>query len=140
MKGKLPPTAEMILESNEDQWRLLVNGLINDLQTSAIVHITPERQVRVKMNIKTIIPPEHSQTLIQGKVNTNLEKAVSNGIERIFNFFSNKIEEKKWIFVGTIKGESEIPVVIIYYQIVNIFIYSQKLKNETGQEFIPSLN
>lgn len=140
MKGKLSPTSEIKLESNEDQWRLLVNGIINNLQTSGIVEINPEHRVRVGLNINTIIPPEHSRTSVQSKIKTNLKQSVSSGIERITEFVSNKIEEKKWIFIGTINGANEIPIVIVYYKIINIFIYSQQLNTETRKEFFPSLN
>ena len=55
---------------------------------------------------------------------------------RVFCFFvegavtpvTHRYCEKKWIFIGTINGANEIPIVIVYYKIINIFI-SKDYKN-----------
>ncbi|MDD3285295.1 MAG: hypothetical protein PHG95_01505 [Patescibacteria group bacterium] len=140
MKGKLPQTAEMILESNEDQWYLLVNGLINTLKTSAIIQISSERKARIQLVIHTAIPPESLDTYVENIVETSLEKSISSGINRISDFIANKLEKNKWIFVGEIIGENNIPIVIVYYQTINLFVYSQKLAKEKNKKFFPGLN
>lgn len=137
MKGKIPETSEMILESGEDQWRLLINGLVNNLRTSAIIK-TPDKKVRVKLEIDTIIPPEHSKTMVRTTIQANLEQDVSSGMERIVNLVSKRMEAEKWIFIGNIISENNVPIVIIYYRLIDIFVYSQKLKNENNQDFLPN--
>lgn len=59
MKGQIPETEKIILESGEDQWRLLVKGLINTLKTTALVTLEKElKQVRLNLVITDIFPPE----------------------------------------------------------------------------------
>lgn len=137
MKGKIPLTAEIALESAEHQWRLLINGLINELKTSGVVSISPERKVRVKLEIENIIPPEHSSTIVFNKVTTSLNKEISSGMERIISLISDKIEKRKWIFMGKIIGDNNVPIIIIYYEVLDIFVYSQKLKEENSEKFLP---
>lgn len=140
MKGKIPITAEMFLESSEDHWRLLVNGFVNHIQTSGIIVISPERKVRVQLHISHIIPPENSSTKTISRVSTSLEKEISSGMERISNSLSNKIEKTKWIFIGEVTGGARTPVIIIYYEFLNIFFYSQKLKEEKNSKFLPNFS
>ena len=52
MKGKIPVTGVILLESDEAQWSLLANGLVNEFRMSGVVEIEPGRRVRVRMIIK----------------------------------------------------------------------------------------
>ncbi len=138
MKGKLPRTAEITLESKEDQWRLLINGLIKELKTSGVITISPEHKVRVQLEIKNIIPPEHSLTIVLNQIDSSLGKEASSGIERISTMISNKLEKNKWIFIGEMTGSNNTPIIIIYYEFLDIFVYSQKLKEENDKKFLPN--
>ena len=137
MKEKLPLTAEIILESNEYQWRLLINGLVNELKTSGIITVSPEHKIRVQLEIKDIIPPEDSSTTVLHQVDSSLGKEASSGIERIATMVSDKLEKNKWIFIGEMAGNNNAPIIIIYYEFLNIFVYSQKLKEENHKKFLP---
>jgi hypothetical protein len=138
MKRKLPLTAEITLESKEDQWRLLINGLIKELKTSGVITISPEHKVRVQLEIKNIIPPEYSLTTLLHQVESSLGREASSGIERIITMVSNKLEKNKWIFIGKVAGNNNASIIIIYYEFLNIFVYSQKLKEENNKKFLPN--
>ena len=137
MKGKIPSTAEMILESSEAQWRLLSQQTINQLETSAIIEL-PSTHIRLQLIIKTIIPPENSQTLITCQVQSNTNQEINTGLMRISNFLTNKLENKKWIFLGEIVGDNQIPIIIIHYTLLEKTIYSIKLHNEDLLNFSPN--
>ncbi len=60
MKGKLPVSQMLKMESNEAQWWVLVRGLIDEFKTTAIIEKEPNVKVRVKLIINKIIPPEYA--------------------------------------------------------------------------------
>jgi hypothetical protein len=138
MKGNILSTAEIMLESNKNEWRLLANGLIKKLETSGIITISTGRKIRVQLKINCIIPPEYSSAIILNEISDNLNKELSSGIERITTMFYNRIEKSKWIFIGEIKGKNNIPIVIIYNEFLNISYYSIKLVEESNEKFLPS--
>ena len=70
---KIPPTAIMILESDESQWRSLTNGLIKELETSALITIgsNPGKTIQVSLIIEDIFPPENTHTKFTSYGNLN---------------------------------------------------------------------
>ncbi len=138
MTGKIPVTAKMVLESEESQWRLLINGLINELNTTAIIERAPGSRVRIQIVIKTIIPPENLYGKNKCQISSNLEKELSNGLARSYEFFDDFLRKSTWLFVGLINGKETSPILITYYAVINIFIYTQKLKEEEKENFFPS--
>lgn len=137
MKGKLPITQMMTLESEESQWWLLIRNLINDLKTSALVEIEPGRKVRIQLVIDQIIPPEYTKTKNQCMTQTNLGEKAAIGISKSKEFLSDFLDKTTWIFMGYIDGDEKTPILIVYYQSINITIYTQKLKGETNENFFP---
>jgi hypothetical protein len=137
MKGKIPNTAEIILESNEDQWLLLSNKLINELKTSAIIEIN-QKKVRIGLSLHVAIAPDESITKIVNRVHSNFEEQTNAGVARIMDFLVNKLEAKKWIFIGEINGENKIPIIITHYSVISLTIYSIKIESETRKNFFPN--
>lgn len=137
MKGKIPNTAEMLLESTEGQWRLLSRGLINQLNTSAIIEL-PNKKIKIQLIIHTIIPPENSSTSITYQIESNANETMNTGLARIASFLAQKLENRKWIFVGEIIGDNKIPIVIIHYALLQKTIYSIKTHNEKTLNFLPN--
>ncbi len=142
-KIKIPPTAIMILESEETEWRLLIDGLINELKTSAIIELksNPVRTIRINLSIEDIFPPESCHWEFKSFCNSNTTEEVSNGLCRIQEHLHNTIEKDSWTFVGKINNSAgDVPIIIQYYPVLNLFIYSQKLKSENERIFLPNLN
>lgn len=135
MKGKIPITSKIILESSEEQWRLLVNGLTSRLKISGLVEREKDFTVRVKLVITKIIPPEQAFKEIHCNTQTNLNEAVSNGLSRISEYLMKMLEDKKWLFIGFIDGDSQVPILITHYPYLGITIYTQKLKGEAVKDF-----
>jgi hypothetical protein len=135
MKGKLPITEKIILESEESQWRLVTRGIINELKTTGVVEISTERRVRIRLLIKEVIPPETMNKQTRSHVYGNLGPDSSQGLARINEFISDIIERDAWIFTGIIEGDKIVPIVIMYYPVLQVAIYSQKLKQEKREEF-----
>lgn len=84
MKGKLPITGNILLESNEDQWRLRVNELITELKTSGIIERKSGEKVRIKLTIHKIIPPERMRYEEYVSLQTNVNKEFAESLRRSF--------------------------------------------------------
>lgn len=139
MKGKIPATSLLKLESEESQWRILARGIINELKTSALVERLPGSTVRIQLVIKKIIPPESSQRITICHTETNFGEQVAAGLSRSREFLSDYLGKSAWLFIGYIDGEERTPIIITHYESVNITIYTQKLKAEEADKFFPML-
>lgn len=135
MKGKIPVTSEIILESSEEKWRLLTRGLINELKTSGLVERTGDFTVRLKLTIIKIVPPEQTINEVYCQASSNISEAVGNGLSRISEYLIKMLEDKKWLFIGFIEGENRVPILITHYPYLGITIYTQKLKGEEAKDF-----
>lgn len=138
MKTKLPKTSELLLESSEDQWRLMVNGLINELHSSALITMSSGQKIRIRLLITKIISPESLTAELRSHVQSNLDAAISNGVQRISNFMINKLEKNQWLFIAEVQGENKLPVIIVYYEAFKTFIYSVKMRDESKNNFLPN--
>lgn len=136
MKGKIPLTEKMILESNESQWRLLTQGLINELKTSALIQLEPDRKVRIKLVIDKIAPPENTKRYGSFETTSSFSEEVSKGLARQSEFLHDFLNKNIWIFMGYIDGEEKTPILITYYTIIDMFIYTQKLATENVKDFL----
>lgn len=140
MKGQLPITGLLKLESNKDQWNLLKKGLIRELNTTALIERENLASVRIKLVITSIISPNESKKSCSCSVVTNLGDEISMGMTRTVKFFSDYIAKSEWVFFGYISGDTNLPIIILYYESINIFIYSQKLKTEENDLFFKHLS
>ncbi|HZJ41425.1 MAG TPA: hypothetical protein VFD51_00160 [Patescibacteria group bacterium] len=138
MKGKIPLTEKIELEKNEARWRMLVSGLVNDLQMSGIVDSCDGNRVKIQLLIKTIIAPESMRSEYECFTPGNLSQEISSGHSRIFEHLMGKVYGKSWIFFGFITGKVNKPIVINYFPWLDIFIYSQKLNKERESIFAPN--
>lgn len=139
MKGKLPVTQLMILESDESQWRMLIKGLINSLKTTAVIEIEKEsKKVRINLVITNILPPENLRGINRCSTETNLGEEVTTGLSRSKEFLGDYLDKTAWLFIGYIDGENEIPILITYYQSIQLTVYTQKLKEENNGSFFPN--
>lgn len=137
MKGKLPATEFIKLESNEDQWNMLIRGLFNELKTTAIIQKEKDQNVRIRLVITKIYRPEEFIRSNKVIVETNMEKDIANGIFRNREFINDFLSEKSWLLFGFIDGEEKVPILINYYETINIAVYSQKLKEDEAKAFFP---
>ena len=127
---RLPVTGILKLESQEAQWRILTRGLINKLETTALIEIETDRTIRIKLVIKKIFSPEQINCQARSFFVTDLEKRVNNGLAQIDEFFSGLLMKSQWIFAGYIDNREDAPILIIHYSLINITIYTQKLNSE----------
>jgi hypothetical protein len=142
MKGQLPKTGRITLESTEPEWRLITNNIINEIQTSGLIERSPGDKVRIKLIINKIIPPETVVGSSICRVESNIETGMELGFTRTRKFLNDFIGQRIWIFMGHIVGEEKKPILIIYYEVIKVCIYTQKLINEEAKTFFqyPSLN
>lgn len=138
MKGKLPVTEKIVLESAEDQWRLCVRGLVNKLKTSGIIEKEPGMNVRIQLTIHTIIPPECSRWEEFISFDSNHHEEFRESMRRSFQFLHKQINKAVWLFYGHIEGDEKIPVFIVHFQSINLSVYTQKLKDESARLFFPN--
>ncbi len=137
-KGKLPVTEKIILESNEDQWRLHANGLITELKTSGIIKKEPGVKVRVNLVFTKIIPPERLEFTESMSIHANFEQVFIGGMFRSFTFLYEFLHKSTWLFFGYIEGEEKIPVMVLHIHDIKMSIYTQKLRDEQMKIFHPA--
>lgn len=140
MKGKLPISQMIELESNEEQWRILASGIINELRMTAIVEKEPNYKVRIKLVIQKIIPPERVIKNNICRAKTSLGENIGVALSRSIEFMSNYLDKSVWLFLGYIDGESKSPILILHYKSINITVYTQKKEEEDSKNFFPELN
>ena len=90
---KLPVTEKMTLDSNEDQWRLLSSGLIDELSTSALIEVEPGRKIKIKIILQRVLSPEHIEST--GDVmcyKGDFGEDVDNGLVRTKKFLNDFFE------------------------------------------------
>lgn len=133
---KLPVTGFITLESDEDQWNLLKNGLVNQLKCTAIVKVE-NRKVRIKLTIISLIGPGQSRFNGHVGFKGNLGEQVSMATENISNFLFDNLLNNQWTFFGFIEGQTRIPIMISYYQLIKMAVYTQKTKDQTVENFFP---
>lgn len=139
MKGKIPTTGNIELETNEEHWSLLVKGLINELPISGILEIEPNKRVRIRMLIKEIYSPEQLSVQNVCATQSTFDIATSNGLNRIHEHIINFLDSKKWIMFGEITGETNVPIVLVHYCIIKMSFYAQKTKEESHKNFFPTM-
>lgn len=136
MKTQLKISGTLQLESNESQWRLLVNGLVDRLETSMLIR-QDEKTVRIRLVITSIIPPEQRHVITNCLVRSDNDEDINQGMSRINTYLNQMIEKDTWLFTAHIISEVNVPILIAYYPMLDIFLYSQKKKNEKKEEFLP---
>lgn len=107
MKGKLPVTQILIMESDESQWMMLVRGLINNLQTTALIEKEPGKKVRVRLIIDQIIPPNHTTSENICTTQTTLGENFAIGISKSKEFLNDLLDKTRWMFMGYIDGDEK---------------------------------
>lgn len=138
-KGKLPVTERLILESGKPEWQPLANRFVKEFKTSAIIKLDSDKKIRINLVINTIIPPEWTKITNSCRTTTNIEM-MSDGLSRVNHFFNDYTRKTVWTFIGYIDGENKAPIIIVYFEEVNIFIYTQKLVNEDKKDFLRIAN
>jgi len=138
MKGKIPATGLITLESDEAQWLMLAKGLINELKITALVEREPGMTVRIKIILKRVFSPDMTTRYHSCSAQSNLGSDVSRGFSRSWEFFFNYLEKNCWLLMGYIDSEEKVPVLINYYKSVNMAIYTQKLTTDNDNNFFPA--
>lgn len=138
MKGKLPVTGLIQLESDEKLWNLLINRLINEVKTSGIIEKEPGVKVRVNLIFKEIYKPGSVISETSASISTNFLKEFSQGLSRLYTFLFETLEKECWFFFGYMDGEEKIPVAVLYFKNIKMTLYSQKLRNEEITTFLPT--
>ena len=147
MRGPIRVTDMMYLESNERDWRLLTNGYIEKLETSALITRSKFSTIRIHLTITQIYPPEVQEQRISCQTISNDKTTIINGINRISEFVYNFFEQEKWVLVGYIKGRKNKPIIIVHYPIINITVYtinlttsSQQVTSQNFDDFKPTIS
>lgn len=139
-KGKIPVSELIVLESNSDQWSILRNGLVNEIKFSGIVEMNEQKKIRLNLLIVKVL---HSDDTI-GKntcaVETNfLDRDATLGLIRLREFFLDYLDNACWTFFGYITGDdSNVPIIIRYYEKINLAIYAIKTKDQKVENFFPA--
>lgn len=137
MKGQLPNTSNIQLETGEEHWTLLVRGLVNELKMSGIVEIEPGRRVRIRMLIKEIYPPNQLRNKNTSITRSNFDSSTSNGLDRVNEKLLDFLDSQKWIMFGEIQAEITMPIIIVHYHVIKTTFYTQKTKEESSKNFFP---
>lgn len=137
MKGKIPSTEVCVLNSGVDQWSMVNRGLINELPTSVLIYRTPEQQVKVDIVINKVLSPKQNLFKHIYQAQSSLGERAAIGIARTSEFLNDYLDKHIWIMFGYIVGEEKKPIFIIHCTLLNLSIYTQKLKDEEIKSFFP---
>lgn len=137
MKGKFPVTKIIKLTSNTDQWELVEKRLINELPCSGLVERSEDSTVKIQVVITDVASPKRNRWQGNTKVSGAKSQELNHGIERIKNFFDDLYNQNIWILAGYIDGDNKTPILILYYEIFEISVYTIKFKEESYADFLP---
>lgn len=142
MKGKIPLSGVIMLESNDAQWSLLANKFISEFRMNGIIEIEPERRVRIRILVKRALNQNQMRTENRCITESNMGPEIAGGISRIGEKVQDFLSSKQWVMMGEIEGENPVPIVLIHYCHINMTFYSQKKADESEIRFFgsPSLN
>lgn len=136
MRGKLPVTELLVLEAKKEEWQMLSGQSIN-YQTTALIERFKGIKVRVKLLIRKIYSPNDARHTAMVRSHSPFNEIFPKGEERLIAFFHNNIlSNNLWILVGLIDGENRVPIMIYYYEGLDIFIYTQKLETENEKDWL----
>ena len=136
--GPLPATELIKLEINKEQWRMFEKHVLTKLSLFGIID-KGDAKVKIEIEVDFVSTPGSGLFITQqiGLLEGSSKNSVSLGVLRTQYFFHNYIEKTLWVFTGHIKGKNEIPIVIMYYEILGIAIYTQKLETDDIKKFLP---
>lgn len=136
-RGKINNTGKLTLECNEDQWQILLKGLVSEIKTTALIK-HDGLIIRIKLVLTGISAPHQRRVLTDCRVQSNADEATNQSISRINIYLNQMMEQTAWIFSAYINGEKNLPIIISYYPVLNIFIYTLKKKSELKENFFPT--
>lgn len=139
MEKKFPTTQIIKLSSNIDQLSLLEKGLIKDIRTKGIVSRKEQSNVIVNIRIIKVFSPKNFTGTFKTHLKTQtISKSDAIVLETIYDFFNAFCNEKRWLIVGYIEGKKEHPILIVYYEIIDIAVYSIKFSTNEIENFFPA--
>lgn len=135
--AKLPVSQMIELQSNEDQWGILIRGLINEIKCTALIQRDNQPRAQVNLVIQKIISPDMLKSKTQCTTTTSMGDDVGKGTSRITEFLHDFLDKDRWMLFGYIDGPNQIPILITYYKSISVTIYTQKLISEQLKGFLP---
>lgn len=140
MKGSIPKNEIIKLCSNKEQWLLFAKGLINEFMTEALIKRSETSTVKIKIDFTFVSSPElcHSKSIAVLDYSAGVTKDNAEGIRRAHEFFTNYVDKRMWVIGGFIQGQTRIPIILLYYEIFDICVYSVKFSDEDVSDFFPA--
>jgi hypothetical protein len=140
MTGSIPKNEIITLCSNKEQWSLFAKGLINEFTTEALIKRSETSTVKIKIDFTFVYSPELciSKSMAVLDYFSGISKNNAEGIRRANEFFVNYVGKKMWVIGGYIQGQTRIPIILLYYEIIDICIYSIKFSDEDISDFFPA--
>ena len=125
MRGDIPGTELIILESNQDEWRLMTNGLIQELETTGIIEREPGKKIRIKLLIVKIFSPEEIFINNSNKI-IGAGEVINTCLSKTTSFFNDYVGKERWVFLAYVNGIKQKPIFIIHYALVKIYLFTPK--------------
>ncbi len=133
-KPGLPITQFIKLDTTPEQWDLLANKAIESLPTTGLIKKDEETQLKIKIEIVKVLNPKQL-TRRHGYFTSNLDQTTTESMARVQQFFYEQYHQKIWLIFGIIKGKKEFPIVMFYYEKLDVCIYSIKQQDEDVNKF-----
>lgn len=139
-KGKLPITELIVLESDSTQWSILRNKLVSEIKFSGIIKMNEQKKVRVSLEIVKIMHSDDTTGKNTCSVETNfLNRDATLGLIKLREFFLDYLDNACWTFFGYITGDgTKTPIIIRYYEKIDLAIYAIKTKDQAVDKFFPA--
>ncbi len=140
--GTIPTTEEIELESCKDQWELFQKGLLPNFTTKGVVITDKESQIRKRITIIVLSIASPTDVISKSIVHVisssrRLDENGIAGMAKINQFLVDEIDKSTWIFLGYIKGQKNIPVIILFYEKFNYAVYSVINTDEDMKKLFP---
>ena len=142
--GKLPNTGLIKLEMNKSAWAVFADGFnLISLPVTALVElgIKEKKEGRINIVIQQIFSPNAFENITNVNHDSdNINPEISLGLVRIANFLSKYVNKNLWLLLGYLDGKNKIPILITYYEAINLMVYTLKTDEDGLRFFDPSLN
>lgn len=145
-KGAVPDMGQIDFEFNEIQLDMLEKRLINSFQMDAIIS-SPDIPSEIKRKIKLTIENVHrpGSVLLKSTIASTdsnfFNKNELGGMFRAQIYLMDKIiAPQSWIMFGRLQEGNQRPIAIFFFPALKIGTYSFKKKEESIENFNPSLN
>ena len=137
-RGTLPETQLIELHSSITELDSFAKEITNKLSIKGLIR-KENFKAAINIDVLKVYNPESVVTQLidedSGVVSNNESLAI--GAMRVFSFLRKSLEKECWIIMGKITGKKERTIIIFYFEILNLSVYTIKPDDMGYDKFFP---